>query len=319
VTVAVVANPTSGRGKGARLIPQVAAVLGSLGVDHRILPSADGADAVGLARTATEEGADVVAALGGDGQVGAVANGILEGGGGAALAVIPAGTGNDFARALGLDRKNPIGAAELLGAPVLRAIDAVKVKTPERSCFFVNIGSAGFDAEVNAYANQIRLVKGTASYIVAMLVMLRRFQPGQFRISVDGQDQSKAAMLVIVGNAVSYGGGMKVTPNALLDDGALDILILKAMSKFQLVKTFPKVFRGSHLDHPAVQMLRGRRIEVAAERTMQVFGDGDHIGTLPATFEVLDGAIRVVAPANGRGRFSRAADAATAEEEKGEP
>jgi diacylglycerol kinase (ATP) len=104
---------------------------------------------------------------------------------------------------------------------------------------------------------------------------------------------------------------MKVTPNALLDDGKLDIMILKAMSKFDLVKTFPKVFRGAHLDHPAVQMLRGRRIEVAAERTMQVFGDGDHIGTLPATFEVLDGAIRVVVPPGGGGRFSRPTDSAT--------
>lgn len=311
MTVAIVANPTSGRGKGAKLIPQLTAVLGSMGVDHRVFSSADGADAVRLARTATEDGAEVVVALGGDGQVGAVANGILEAGGGAAMAVVPAGTGNDFARALGLDRKDPMGASRLLGEPVIRPIDAVRVRTPERSCYFVNVGSAGFDAEVNAYANQLRFLKGTASYVVAMLVMLGRFRPGEFTISIDGTDHSQAAMLVIVGNAVSYGGGMKVTPNALLDDGKLDIMILKAMSKFDLVKTFPKVFRGSHLDHPAVQMLRGRRIELAAERTMQVFGDGDHIGTLPATFELVDKAIRVVVPTGRAGRFSRAPDAAT--------
>jgi diacylglycerol kinase (ATP) len=318
MTVAIVANPTSGRGKGAKLIPQVAALLSSAGVDHRIFPSADGADAVRLARTATEEGAEVVAALGGDGQVGAVANGILETGAGAALAVIPAGTGNDFARALGLDRKDPLAAARLLEDPLIRPIDAVRLETPERSCFFVNIGSAGFDAEANAYANQLRYLKGTASYVVAVFVMLRRFRAGRFEITVDGEAQSLPGMLIAVGNGVSYGGGMQVTPRALLDDGLLDMCVVGKVSKLEFIKTFPKVFRGRHLDHPAIQTLRGRRVEVAAERTMQVFADGDHVGTLPARFQVLEGALRTVVPRDRSGRFVDGGNAPTDSDQGGD-
>ena len=307
--VAVVANPVSGRGKGRKLIPQVTSLLTSLGVDHTVVESASGEDGVRLAREASEGGADVVTALGGDGQVGAVANGILEASTRAALAVIPAGTGNDFARALGLNRKDPLGAARLLGSPDMKAIDAVRLTTPQRTCFYVNIGSAGFDSEANAYANALKYVKGTASYVVAVVVMLRRFKPGQFRVKIDGDEQNIAGMLVTVGNAVSYGGGMKVTPNALLDDGLLDICVLGAVSKFEFLKTFPKVFSGTHVSHPAVQMLKGKRVEVSAEREMQVFADGDHVGTLPATFELLPGALRVVAPAAGIGRFQDVASA----------
>ncbi|MFN2589143.1 MAG: diacylglycerol kinase family protein [Actinomycetota bacterium] len=305
--VAVVANPVSGRGKGGRLIPQIEAVLRSLQVDHSIHESADAGDAIRLAREATEGGAKVVAALGGDGQVGAVANGILEAGAGSALSVIPAGTGNDFARALGLDRKDPMAAARLLGSPHVRSIDAVRLTTPQRNCFYVNIGSAGFDSEVNAYANGLRFVKGTASYVIGVLVMLRRFRPGQFRVAIDGDSRDVAGMLIAVGNAVSYGGGMKVTPGALLDDGLLDVCVLRAVSKFEFLKTFPKVFSGRHVTHPAVQMLRGTRVEVSAEREMQVFADGDHIGTLPATFELLPAALSVVVPRDGDGRFVESA------------
>ncbi len=305
--VSVVANPASGRGKGGKLIPGVGALLSSIGVDHEILASASGEDAISLARRAAEDGADVVVALGGDGQVGMVANGLLEAGKGAALGVIPAGTGNDFARALGLDRKDPMAAAGLLASPDFKPIDAVRLRTPQRTCFFVNIGSAGFDSEVNAYANGLQFVKGTASYVIGVVVMLRRFTPGQFRIEVDGSKQDVAGMLVAVGNAVSYGGGMKVTPTALLDDGLLDVCVLGAVSKFEFLRTFPKVFNGSHITHPAVQMLRGRTVEVSAEREMQVFADGDHVGTLPATFEVEPAAMRAVVPPGGGGRFRQAA------------
>src|SRR5262249_36537434 len=143
--IAVVANPTSGRGKGAKLIPQVDALLRSLGVEHGVEISKDGADPERLARRAASEGATIVAALGGEGQVGAVANGIL--GTGAALAVIPAGTGNDFARHLGLNRKDPLAAARLLADPSIRKIDVVRITTPDGERHYVNVGGAGFNSE----------------------------------------------------------------------------------------------------------------------------------------------------------------------------
>lgn len=292
--VVVVANPTSGRGKGARVIPLVEEVLHELQVDHRILTSLDGSEPERLAREAGEGGAGVVAALGGDGHVGAVANGIM--GTGAALAVIPAGTGNDFARALGLDRKDPVAAARLLARPSTTTIDVVKVETPERERFYVNVGGTGFDSEVNEHANGVTFLKGTPKYIYSTFVTLVRFKAGRFEVSVDGDDRSLSGMLVAVGNGVSYGGGMKVTPEARFDDGLLDVCVLGEVPKTTFVATFPKVFSGRHVTHPAVTMLRGKRVEVSAERPFQVYGDGERIGSLPAVFEVVPAALPVVMP-----------------------
>jgi len=292
--VVIVANPVSGRGKGRKLIPQVHALLGSLGVDHQIVESKDALHAIRMAREASEAGADVVAALGGDGQVGTVANGLM--GTQAALAVIPAGTGNDFARHIGLDRKDPLAAARLLADPRTRRIDVVRVRTAEGERYFVNVAGTGFDSQVNEHANGVTFLKGTPKYIYSTFVTLARFKPGQFRIKVDGQERTFPGMLVAVGNGVSYGGGMKVTPGARTDDGVLDLCVLGAVSKFTFVKTFPKVFSGRHVDHPSVEMLQGKEIEISAERPFEVYGDGERFGRLPATFTVVPDGLSIVVP-----------------------
>src|SRR5437867_1554604 len=293
--VAVVANPSSGRGKGARLIPQVDSLLSSLGVDHTTLTSRTAADPERMAREAASDGAEVVVALGGDGHVGNVANGVI--GTEAALAVIPAGTGNDFARHLGLDRKDPLAAARLLSSPSTRLIDVVRVAFDEGERYFVNVAGTGFDSQVNEHANHVKLLKGTLKYVYSTFVTLARFKPGQFRIVIDGDERTVGGMLVAVGNAVSYGGGMKVTPDARMDDGVLDLCILGAVPKFEFVRTFPKVCSGKHVTHQSVQMLRCRRIEMSADRPLEVYGDGERFGRLPATFTVVPGALPVVAPA----------------------
>jgi diacylglycerol kinase (ATP) len=294
MSVAVVANPTSGRGKGAKLIPQVDALLRSLGVDHTMLICKSGEDAERLARQAAEGGAGIVAALGGDGQVGLVANGIMESG--SALAVIPAGTGNDFARHIGLDRKDPLAAARMLAHPEIRKVDAVRIKTRERERYFVNVGGAGFDSEVNEHANKVRRLKGTPKYIYSTFVTLARFKAGRFQVTVDGEPHDLPAMMIAVGNGSSYGGGMLVVPDARVDSGTLDVCVIGRISKPQFVKTFPKVFKGRHVTHPAVTMLRGKEIEISAEREFQVYADGEFVGTLPATFTVLPQALPLVMP-----------------------
>src|SRR5439155_728028 len=163
--VAVVANPTSGRGKGARIIPKVEELLSSAGVSHTMLLSRNGADPERLAREAASDGATVVAALGGDGHVGNVANGLIASP--AALAVIPAGTGNDFARVIGLDRKDPVAAARLLlsDTPATKRIDVVRVRHSEGERYYVNVAGTGFDSAVNEHANQVTVLKGTLKYI----------------------------------------------------------------------------------------------------------------------------------------------------------
>jgi diacylglycerol kinase (ATP) len=293
--VVVVANPTSGRGKGAKLIPKVEQLLSSSGVAHTVLLSRNGADPERLAREAASDGAAVVAALGGDGHVGNVANGLI--GTEAALAVIPAGTGNDFARVLGLDRKDPLAAASLLtNTPTTKRIDVVRVRHSEGERYFVNVAGTGFDSAVNEHANQVTVLTGTLKYVYSTFVTLARFKAGQFRIVVDGEERTLGGMLVAVGNAISYGGGMKVTPDAKLDDGILDLCILGEVPKFEFVKTFPKVFSGKHVTHPSVQMLRGKEIEISADQAFEVYGDGERFGRLPATFTVVPGALAVVVP-----------------------
>ncbi len=294
MAVVVVANPTAGRGKGARLIPKVDALLRSLGVSHtlRICEGAD--DPERLARLAASDGAEIVAALGGDGQVGACANGVF--GTKSALAVIPAGAGNDFARHIGLDRKDPLAAIRLLSSPSFRTIDVVKVTTPERQRYYVNIGGAGFDSEVNEHANKVRRLRGTPKYVYSTFVTLARFTPGQFVVTVDGTEHPFMGMMLAVGNGTSYGGGMRVTPDARSDDGLLDVCVIQELPKWQFVTTFPKVFSGKHVEHRAVTMLRGREIEISADRPFQVYADGEPVGQLPATFSVVPSALRVVVP-----------------------
>jgi YegS/Rv2252/BmrU family lipid kinase len=294
MAVVVVANPSAGRGKAAKLIPRVDALLRSLGVPHSLRICEGPEDPERLAREAALEGAEIVAALGGDGQVGACANGVL--GTGSALAVIPSGTGNDFARHIGLDRKDPIAAVRLLSSPVFKEIDVVKVTTPERQRYYVNVGGAGFDSEVNELANKVRRLRGTPKYVYATFVTLARFTPGKFVVTVDGTEHPFQGMMLAVGNGSSYGGGMRVTPDARSDDGLLDVCVIQELPKWQFVKTFPKVFSGKHVDHPAVTMLRGREIEISAERPFQVYADGEPVGRLPATFSVVPAALRLVVP-----------------------
>jgi diacylglycerol kinase (ATP) len=293
VTVAVVANPTSGRGKGSRLIPKVEALLRSLGIHHTMHISGSPSDPERMAREAAERGAETVVALGGDGHVGTCANGLI--GSDSALAVIPAGTGNDFARLLGLPVKDPLAAARALESPRHRRLDVVRVQTPQQERYYVNVAGAGFDSEVNAYANRMRVFKGKIKYVVATFALLPGFKDGRFRVVVDGVEHDLPGMLIAVGNGRSYGGGMQVCPTADPEDGLIDLCVIGDISKFDFIKTFPKVFSGRHIEHPAVTVLRGKEVTISAERTLQVFADGEHVGTLPATLSVVPKSLTVVA------------------------
>jgi diacylglycerol kinase (ATP) len=294
--VVVVANPASGRGKAERLIPAVREALRSLGPESELRISDGPRDAPLMARKACEEGADVVAAMGGDGMVGMVATGLMHQE--AALGVIPTGTGNDFATLLGIDRRHPVEAVVGLGAPRFIDIDAVHLSLGDGSeRHFVNVAGAGFDSEVNETANRMRTrFQGTAKYVAAVFKTLQKFAPATFEVSVDGDRISLTSMLVAVGNGRSYGGGMRVCPSALLTDGILDVCVVGGMSKGAFVRAFPSVFRGTHVTHPKVTMFRGSKIEISADRHFDVYADGEPAGPLPAVFEVVTKALRVAVP-----------------------
>lgn len=292
--VVLVANPTARGGRGRRLIPRAEAALRALSFEHRAVITDDGEHPLRAAREAAAEGASAVIALGGDGLVGSCAEGLV--GTDVPLVVIPAGTGNDFATSLGLDRKRPFDSLTLFREERIRAIDAVRAEGPGWERHYVCVAGAGFDSEVNAYANTLSRLRGTARYVVAVFRTLVRFRPAELTVRVDGDERRLEAMMVAVANAPQYGGGMKVCPDASLDDGMLDVCIVRAMPKRTFVALFPKVFTGRHVTLPVVIMLRGQNVEIEFGRPFDVYGDGERFGPLPATFTTVSGALKVAAP-----------------------
>ena len=297
----LVFNPTAGGGRAGRLAPRVAERLAADGVEldqHQTRSLED-------ARLAAREAAgdvDAVIAMGGDGTVGACAAGLADAGAHAgtraALAVIPAGGGNDAARSLGLPARDPLAAAGLLTR--LRRCPADLATVAGRG--YLNVAGAGFDSEVNRVANQHLSWAGNhPRYVGAVLAQLAVGRTNRFRLVLDGRAQEITGWLIAVANGPSYGGGMHVAPRASLADGLLDVIVIADIGKLEFLRTFPKVFTGRHIEHPAVAVHRAATVELDADRPLHVYADGEPAGTLPATFEVRPAALTVLAadPAPG--------------------
>jgi len=211
--------------------------------------------------------------------------------------VIPAGGGNDAARSLGLPA-DPLAAAGLLTRLRRRPADLATVAGRA----YLNVAGAGFDSEVNRLANQrLRWARGRPRYVGAVLAELVVGRPATFELVLDGQATRLQAWLVAVANGPSYGGGMRVAPAASLDDGLLEVVVIGEIGKLEFLRTFPQVFSGRHVEHPAVAVHRAARVDLDADRTLAVYADGEPAGTLPATFEVRPAAVTVLAadPAPG--------------------
>jgi diacylglycerol kinase (ATP) len=307
VRVLVVHNPTAGGGRAGRLAPQVVERLRGDGVKVAQHPTRSLEDARLAACRAAPE-VDAVVAVGGDGTVGACAAGLADagpaggspGGSGvrAALGVVPAGGGNDAARSLGLPAGDPLAAAGLLTRLHRRPADLATVAGRA----YLNVAGAGFDSEVNRVANQrLGWARGRPRYVGAVLAQLVVGRTARFELVLDGRAQQVEGWLVAVANGPSYGGGMRVAPRASLADGLLDVVVIGAIGKLEFLRTFPKVFSGAHVEHPAVAVHRAARVDLDADRTLAVFADGEPAGTLPATFEVRPAAVTVLAadPAPG--------------------
>jgi diacylglycerol kinase (ATP) len=298
--VALLVNPTSGGGRGARAGAQAALRLRAAGlvVDH--LAGRDAAEAEGLARDAVERGCDAVVAVGGDGMVNLAAQVLAETS--TPLGLVPAGTGNDFARMLGLHGLSPASAADVVvaglsgTAPYGRRVDLgqalVEGAAPR---WFAGVLSSGFDSAVNERGNAMRWPRGRMRYNLAIVAELGGFRPVPYTIEADGLVLETAAMLVAVGNGQSYGGGMKVTPGARLDDGLLDVTVLGALGRVTFVRLFPRVYRGTHVEHPSVQVLRARTVRVQAAGTV-AYADGERLGPLPVEATCVPDALAVLAP-----------------------
>jgi YegS/Rv2252/BmrU family lipid kinase len=287
--IALLANPSAADGRSLKCLDIVRAELESHGVDyHMATPS--GRDAARhVAREAAQRG-ETVAAVGGDGTIGLIAGALRATPG--RLLVIPAGRGNDFARVLGIPT-DPAAAARLALDGSERTVDVGEVDGET----FVCIASFGFDSDANRIANDTKLFKGNLVYLYAALRALIGWKHACFRVVIDGQEHDLRGWSVAVANSKAYGGGMFIAPEAQLDDGALDVVMVSESPKWEFFRQIPKVFKGTHGDSPHVQMLRGSTVEVSADRPFDIYADGDPIGSLPATVSVSPRSLKVLVPA----------------------
>lgn len=287
--LALLTNPTAGRGKGARTAAMALPRLLEAGYDVRSLAGRSPEEAMELARQCVADGVEALVVCGGDGMVHLGVQAVA--GTDTPLGIIPAGTGNDVARYLDLPRSDPALAADVVARGKERVIDLARVG----SVHFVTVLAAGFDAIVNERANAMAWPKGQMRYNLATLAELRVLAPIPYVLELDGVEERLEATLVAVGNGPSFGGGLRITEGAELDDGMLDVVVIRPLSKLGLLRTYPKLFKGTHVHAPQYQHHRVRRVTVAAPGIV-AYADGERIGALPLTIEVVPGALRVLVP-----------------------
>jgi diacylglycerol kinase (ATP) len=285
--IALLTNPTAGKGRGARARDTAQARLSAAGMELRSLEGRNADEALDLAHRAVADGVDALVVVGGDGMVHLGVQAVA--GTGTPLGIIPAGTGNDVARYFDLPRKDPAAAADRLAAWRPRVVDLARSGTKH----FVTVLAAGFDAIVNERANAMTWPKGQMRYNIATLAELRTFEPIPYTLELDGETRDLEAMLVAVGNGPSFGGGLRITEGALLDDGFIDVVIIKPMTKPALIRTYPKLFKGTHVTHPQYEHHRVRSVTVAAPGIVS-YADGERFGALPLTVECAPGALTVL-------------------------
>jgi len=282
---AVVVNPISGAGKGAVLGTEVAGFFAGKKLPYEVITATSAERLRDDLEAFLDISGDVcqgVIAVGGDGLVHLVLQIVVPRK--IAFAAIPAGTGNDFVRAQGWDLKD-----------IDKQLDQVISRPPQEidlglvdSEWFGAVLSTGFDSVVNEKANTLNWPKGPMKYNLAIAMELPKFKPLKYKIELDSQTIETEAMLIAVGNGASYGGGMKVCPDAVMSDGLFDVMVLRPVSKVEFIRVFPKVFSGKHIEHPQVEIYRTRRVSLHADAV--AYADGDRIGGLPVRAECIAGA-----------------------------
>lgn len=295
--VVALVNPVAGRGRGRRAGEAAVARLRELGAEVSELEGASAAEARELVAAALADRPDALVVVGGDGTLASILDQLV--GAGVPAVLVPAGTGNDLARALGL----PLGgagsaarAAELALSGRIRDIDIGEVSIGDRRTRFLTVAALGFDARVADRTNRLRRPRGRTRYYLALVIELVRLRPLRFSLRVDGgPTEERPGILVAVGNTRSYGGGMPICPDADPADGAFDVTHVAPIGRLTLIRLFPSLLRGSHLARPEVRALRAAHVEISAPGLV-VYADGERIGAGPARFAVLPGALRLRVP-----------------------
>jgi diacylglycerol kinase (ATP) len=301
--VVFLVNPASANGSTQGHWPEIAHRAAAAGIEGETLFSDRPGGIIRLAEQAAGSGARLLIVVGGDGTVNEAVNGLLGAGAGkeVELAVIPRGTGTDFVRTFGIPRKLDDALAVIRdGHP--REIDAGRVSyrawdgSPAEA-YFANIASAGMSGAVARRANSTsKAFGGKASFLWATLAVFARWKNSEVTVAVDDEERQGRMLDVIVANCEWLGGGMHMTPAAKPDDGLFDVLLIGDITKADLVRTLPKIYRGTHLPHPKAEELSGRTVRVDAAAPLPIELDGEQPGTTPATFEVVPRALRIRVP-----------------------
>jgi YegS/Rv2252/BmrU family lipid kinase len=289
----LVVNPSAGGGHAAKVLPSVEAALRGAGHDVVVTPTRSLDHADELAGQALDD-ERVVVAMGGDGIVGRVAGTVSARGG--LLGVLPGGRGNDFCRAVDIPR-DPVAACAVLSDGRERALD-LGVVTPAEGdeAVFLGIASVGFDSAVQERVLLSRVPLGQLVYLYGTLATVLSWQHAVFSCTVDGAPLEVRGWSVAVSNSGMYGGGMRLAPDASMEDGELDVVTSAATSRRRFLRGLPKVFAGTHVSEPTVEVRRACTVELSADRHFRVFADGDPIATLPCTVSVRPSALRVLLP-----------------------
>lgn len=294
-SLGIVINPTSGRGKGRVLGEKAKLEFAKHNIELIDLSADSFAQAMLNAKSALagKELSGLVV-VGGDGMFHLAVNAVADFG--IPVGLVAAGTGNDSARALGLPIHDvPSGVkkiVESISKP--RVVDVISTDSKGKTFYSFGAVSAGFDALVNKRANMWNWIKGPVKYRIAMYRELMAFKPIPYRLVIDGVERVLDANLCTITNSPSYGGGLYVTPKAEVEDGELDLFILNSISRMELIRLFPKVYKGKHVTHPAVEIIRAKHVEIHSEG-MPAYSDGEHVGESPVVCKVLPGALKVFA------------------------
>jgi diacylglycerol kinase (ATP) len=292
--VAVLVNPTAGRGRHRGMLPAVLQALAGAGRPVEVVATDSGTAAPAACRAALDAGATALVAVGGDGTVHLALQAVA--GTPVPFGIVPAGTGNDIAANLGLPA-GPLDAAELIAYALrtdrTRAVDLGRVSGSGDVRWFAGVLGAGFDAIVNERANGMRFPRGPRRYDVAILAELARLRPRTYKLGLDGTVHAVDAVLVAVANTACYGGGFRICPAADATDGLLDVVVGGRFTRTGLVRILPHVRRGTHLGHPLVTAHQARTVTLDAPGITS-YADGERVGPLPVTAACVPGALQLL-------------------------
>ena len=286
----VIYNPTAGRGRARRHVREVEEYLRSRGARADCEPSTGPDDLVRIAAESSRAGYDRVVVCGGDGTLNlALREFDLAKG---TLALIPTGSGDDFARVMGIPR-NIRGACDVVLDGRIREVDVALANNLR----YLGVAGLGFDSEVAEYANRdVKFLRGSAVYLYAIFRVLPKFTPRAVRIQSESGTRDAQIMFAAVGNTRQYGGGIRITPDAIVDDGLLDLCIVHETTRGQLLKTLPKAYTGAHVKSPFVETGRGREFRFESEQAMAVYADGEPLTRTPVSFAIAAEKLKICVP-----------------------